>query len=80
MRTAGSIVSTKSLCFRLPYIAPTDEEILEWIFTGPTGNKQQSVSQKRVEDSGEWFLKCPEFQNWVSGESSNLLYCPGKGQ
>src|SRR5579859_655161 len=62
-----------------PDAAPTTREILEWIFPGPIDVKHQSVSQKRVKGSGEWFINSSEFQSWVSGKSSGLLYSPGKG-
>ena len=51
--------------------------ILDWLFPYDVGMRHEAVKKIRVENSGLWFLQNHKFQAWISGESDNILYCPG---
>lgn len=55
------------------------EKVLEWLSPGNRNEWYKSKRDERAEGTGEWFLKCEEFRNWVSGEGSKLLFCHGIG-
>lgn len=61
---------------RVLMIVPTREKVLKWIYSGTINLKHISERDKRVENSGTWFLNSPEFNAWLSGKA-NILYCPG---
>jgi len=64
----------------IKFSALTKKELIDWIFPSDIHEiKHNSIVGKRVEGSGKWFLQHPDFTNWVHGNSSNLLYCPGDG-
>src|SRR5271168_3787753 len=54
------------------------EAIMDWIFPDLIDTKHKAIREKREESTGEWFLKRPEFENWVSGVGYNILYSPGQ--
>ena len=58
-------------------LGATREEILDWIYPHKTTGKHSAFREKRVPNSAFWFLNSQKFKSWVSGSSSNLLWCPG---
>jgi len=57
----------------------TKQELIDWICPGDFNAKHAAINAKRVEGSGKWFIHHEVYKNWVSGQSPNLLYCPGIG-
>ena len=56
------------------------EELSDWFFRGNFESKHQAIKSKRVPESGKWFLNRPEYRNWLSSASPDMLYCPGLGK
>jgi len=51
---------------------------LEFIPTLNYQEKHQELQRKRLENSAQWFLRLPEYKNWVNATSSETtLWCPG---
>lgn len=59
-------------------------KILDWISTFRHDQRHQTVRAARVEDTGNWFLRCPDYLEWCdTSSSSNVLWCygnPGTGK
>ncbi|KAI5817800.1 hypothetical protein BZA77DRAFT_365727, partial [Pyronema omphalodes] len=57
-------------------------QILSWISPLEPYKRHQDIRQKRLENTGDWFLHEPEFQAWrnsesVDGNDSSVLVCSG---
>jgi hypothetical protein len=52
-------------------------KFLDWL---PAGNFERhlEIRKDRMDNCGEWFLSCDEFQMWLAGGSKKLLICSGK--
>lgn len=59
------------------FLALLKQQLLDWIFPHDIDTKHRFVRSRRVAGCGSWFLDSPEYQNWVTGKSSNVLFCPG---
>jgi hypothetical protein len=56
------------------------ETILKWIYPEEFDSRHKAISEPRVENSGEWFLRSVEYNNFVNGSAeskSNVLFCYG---
>jgi Cdc6-like AAA superfamily ATPase len=53
------------------------QKLLEFLHPLNFRDKQQDLCALRVPGSGEWFLRSPEVQKWLSG-SGQTLFCTGK--
>jgi hypothetical protein len=52
------------------------ETVLAWISSADFAAQQSDIMSKRQAESGLWFLKSPEFINWIQGPRKTL-FCPG---
>jgi len=50
--------------------------VLNWLSEGLFNETYNNFQLSRVKDSGQWFLSSPQFQSWVTGDST-LLIVPG---
>jgi hypothetical protein len=50
--------------------------ILKWISSTDFPAQQSDMIDRRQEETGQWFLDAPEFNNWIHG-SKETLFCPG---
>ncbi|KAM0548199.1 hypothetical protein ACHAPJ_009998 [Fusarium lateritium] len=53
------------------------KEIANWLSSVDFSQQQHNFVAQRREGTGEWFLKSPEFVNWLEG-STATLFCPGR--
>ncbi|UKZ78708.1 hypothetical protein TrVFT333_006454 [Trichoderma virens FT-333] len=53
-----------------------DIEILDWLTRTDYGPQQSDNFNRRQPETGIWFLKSREFQDWLT-TSSRTLFCPG---
>jgi hypothetical protein len=53
------------------------QNILDWLWKGDHWERHEDLVKTRVQDTGKWFLKSPEFKNWVTGDESLSLICHG---
>ncbi|KAK0472441.1 hypothetical protein IW261DRAFT_1570795 [Armillaria novae-zelandiae] len=57
-------------------------EVLKWLTSGTVdyNEVQLKTLKKHVSNTGQWFLKSPEFLSWVndSGRSQTTLWCRGR--
>lgn len=53
-----------------------DVEILDWLTRTDYGPQQSDYFNRRQPETGTWFLKSVEFQNWVA-TGKQTLFCPG---
>lgn len=70
-----------SLLFRgssLIILASERRRILDVLSPERFNDRYDEFREVRVENSGTWFLKSPEFQNWMKG-LSNLFIVTGMG-
>lgn len=77
VRSQTEIVLGKCHFYDKLTAVPSKEKILKWLFPGEVDLKHRDVRGKRMNNSGLWFLNLPALQKWMSGEGSNILYCPG---
>jgi hypothetical protein len=66
------------------------ERITKWLSTVDPHTRHREICSKRVEDTGGWFFKIPEFQTWrdlgsdsCHGVENRVLGCygnPGVGK
>ena len=53
-------------------------EILDWVCHESIGTTvHDQYQEQRVPESGTWFLRSPEFQDWVENNGAILLFCHG---
>jgi hypothetical protein len=50
--------------------------IIEWISPTKFPAQQSDIMRRSVEGTGQWFLDCSEFNNWLR-DSKGTLFCPG---
>lgn len=50
--------------------------VAEWLSTFDFSTDQRVFFSQRQKGTGEWFLKSPEFKQWLEKEGA-ILYCPG---
>ena len=58
------------------------DNILPWISSTDFPSKQSDIIGVRQKGTGQWFLKDPKFETWISGSKSTLmcLGMPGAGK
>jgi hypothetical protein len=61
-------------------LAVTRHGLLDWIFADDFDGRHRTIKSKRVADSGIWFLSHAQFQQWDTGFTSSMLFCPGSGK
>jgi hypothetical protein len=60
-------------------LVQTTKDILEWLYPGSFAERHQYLVTQRVENTGQWFIEDPKFNEWVGGSDHQLLDCPGIG-
>ncbi|KAI1847677.1 hypothetical protein JX265_013937 [Neoarthrinium moseri] len=53
-----------------------DMELLDWLSTDHYGAQQSDTLKRWHPKTGLWFLRSPEYQDWLQSEGG-ILYCPG---
>ncbi|KAL2865381.1 uncharacterized protein BJX67DRAFT_382868 [Aspergillus lucknowensis] len=50
--------------------------ILDWLSTTTYESQQADLNSTRQTGTGQWFLECEEYREWME-VSQSTLYCPG---
>lgn len=53
------------------------DDILKKIFSGEFNDAHADMNERRVKNTGDWFIETEQFKSWIHGETS-LLTCSGK--
>ncbi|KAI2617638.1 hypothetical protein GGS26DRAFT_403231 [Hypomontagnella submonticulosa] len=53
-----------------------DDELLEWLTPLNFGQQQSEYCEIRQQGTGQWFLSCESYRDWVDG-MNQILFCPG---
>jgi hypothetical protein len=51
---------------------------LNWISSTSFEKTHEDIYAKKHPDTGEWLVRMPQFQAWLDGTASGLLWCYGK--
>ncbi|KAF1811509.1 ankyrin [Eremomyces bilateralis CBS 781.70] len=52
------------------------QTMLDWLSPTDFPAQQHDIISRRQEDTGQWFIDSPEFQEWSQG-ANRTLFCPG---
>lgn len=61
-------------------IALKRRKMLNWLSPEPTSRRHAVLQEKRVANTGDWFLHDDNFKSWKLGTLSRLLVCQGIGK
>jgi hypothetical protein len=69
------------ICFRgvSHLLANASRRILKLLWPHNFQMKHQRLLEAQVPNTGAWFLKLPDFQDWNDSPASSLLWCQGQG-